>query len=355
MVVDAGGSAAIAFGSSHSEPHLYAAGLQSQYPGVKLFSFPYSFPKRFSRSIEFSRWLRKRILDYDVLHIHSIYSFMVLDAARIAVASDVPYILRPHGSLDPFDLRKKKLIKYTVVAPIVRWCLEHATFVHCTSEMELKNMEKFGAATRDRVVPLPVNGQQFPGDRKRFRSRLGVSEDDFVLLFLSRMDYKKGLDLLVPAISELCKSHPRVKLLLAGTGRYEDRVRALIDKYCVHDRVILVGFLTGQDKADAFAGADLFVLPSMNENFGVAIVEALQSGLPVLISNNVYIHREIESLNGGWVCQYSLQSLLATMRHILSDRKDYESKKRSCKTAGDFFATRNLLGAYKDFYEEVLR
>jgi len=218
MVVDAGGSAAIAFGSSHSEPHLYAAGVQSQYPGVKLFSFPYSFPKRFSRSVEFSRWLRKRILDYDVLHIHSIYSFMVLDAARIAVASGVPYILRPHGSLHPFDLRKKKLIKYTVAAPIVRWCLEHATFVHCTSEMELKNMEKFGAATRDRVVPLPVNGQQFPGDRKRFRSRLRVSEDEFVFLFLSRVDYNKGLRPSNPCFFPIMQFAPGSKISTRWCG-----------------------------------------------------------------------------------------------------------------------------------------
>jgi glycosyltransferase involved in cell wall biosynthesis len=353
IVVDVEGKAAVAFGYSGSGKDPYAASLESEYPKVRFFSFPFSFPSRFSRSAAFDAWLKKHVRDYDVLHIHSIYSFIVLDAVRIAVAAGVPYILRPHGSLDPFDLRKKRAVKYALAAPIVRWCLEHAAFVHCTSEMELKNMEKFGAVTHDRVIPLPVDGRRLQGDRKRFRRRFGVSEDDFVFLFLSRIDYKKGLDLLIPAFSEIRKLHSGVKLVLAGTGAYEKRVRALIDEYRFREEVIFAGFLTGQDKADALAGSDCFVLPSQNESFGVAVVEALQSGLPVLISKNVYIYEQVVRLNAGWTCEYSIESLAEAMRRILGDQKDYRSKKRSSVNAGDFYTTRNLARTYKEFYEAV--
>jgi glycosyltransferase involved in cell wall biosynthesis len=316
-----------------------------------------SFPARFARSREANRWLRKNVKSFDVVHIHGIWSFLSLESARICQEKGVRYVYRGHGSLDPFDLRKKYWLKQFIGHLYYKRLFRGASAFFCTADLEADYLVSYGAETSRSVVPLAVDYFPHGADRNHFRAKYEIKETDFVFLFLSRIDYKKGLDLLVPAFAQLVTDFPNCRLVIAGSDSrgYEKTIHKLVAKYRVSDRVTFTGLLAGQEKAEAFVGSDVFVLPSMNENFGVAIVEALQSGLPVLISNNVYIHREIESLNGGWVCQYSLQSLLATMRHILSDRKDYESKKQSCKTAGDFFATRNLLGMYKDFYEKVLR
>ena len=117
--------------------------------------------------------------------------------------------------------------------------------------------------------------------------------------------------------------------------------------------VKFIGHISDQKKADAFKGCDCYALPSRKENFGIAVVESLQHGTPVLISNRVYIKDEIINGDSGWVCEYSKQSLQDTLLYILFNKTDYLQKQRNAKRVGSIFLLKNLTHSYKKLYHSI--
>lgn len=315
-----------------------------------------SFPARFSRSKSTNNWLCKNAHNYDLIIIHAIWGALPIEASHIAYNLRIPYVIWPHGSLDPFDLRKKKYIKKMVGPIVIRPILNRSAAIVCTADMEAERLEKYGAKTNTKVLPLPITPLSGQGDRQSFRRKFSLSNDDFVLLFLSRIDYIKGLNLLVPAIEEISAKYLNIKLIIAGadSNGYEKKVRSWIKKYELEDRIIIAGFLSGQDKHDAFVGSDCFVLPSMKENFGISVVEALSAGLPVLISRNVYIWKEIIKAGGGWACDCSIESVIEAITNILKAPSELKSKREDAKQVAELFSPEHLKSLYEDFYQQVI-
>lgn len=314
-----------------------------------------SFPTRFSRSKDANKWLNKNAHDYDLAMIHTIWGALPIEASRILNSLQVPFVIWPHGGLDPFDLRKKKYIKKILGPILIRSMLDKSAAIVCTAWLEAERIERYGARNKPTVLPLPINSLPIAGNRQKFRQKFSLGDNDFVFLFLSLLYYKKGLNLLIPAIKKVSISYPNIKLIIAGSdlGGYEKKVRAWIQKYELKDRIIMPGFLSGQDKQDAFAGSDCFVLPSMNENFGIAIVEALSAGLPVLISDNVYIWKEIIEEGGGWVCNYSIESLIDSITGILKSPSDLKNKKENSRRSAQLFSPEKLKTLYMQFYGQI--
>ena len=124
-----------------------------------------------------------------------------------------------------------------------------------------------------------------------------------LIVFLSRLDHKKGLDRLLPAIGTLAMGRDNFALVIAGSGEreYEDQVHDLVLAHGLQEKVIFTGFVQGQDKMDLLRDADVFVLPSYDENFGLAVIEAMAVGAPVVISNNVGIHHKVTQYGAGLV------------------------------------------------------
>jgi glycosyltransferase involved in cell wall biosynthesis len=185
--------------------------------------------------------------------------------------------------------------------------------------MEAKRAFTYGAKVRRLVVPLPVVLPVDPGDGCAFRRRHKIPEDAVVVLFMSRIDYKKGLEFLIPALGRLRAEFPQLWFVLAGAGKalFEAQVQDCITEHGVKARSSKVGFIFGRDKQDALAAADVFALPSMRENFGIVLIEAMHVGLPVLISDEVYIHEEIRDAGAGLVCRPETSSVTETLRRLL--------------------------------------
>ena len=288
--------------------------------------------------------------------IHTIWGGFQVKAAQILHKNNIPFMIWPHGSLDPFDLQKKHYLKKLLGPIVIRQMLDKSKAVICTAKREAEKIEMYGSKTALKILPLPVSPSGKNGKRDNFRHKHYLGDNDFVLLFLSLIYYKKGLGILIPAIKKLSIYYPNIKLVIAGAdlNGYEKKVRGWIRKYCLEDNVIMTGFLSGQDKYDAFAGSDCFVLPSMNENFGIAVVEALNASLPVLISRNVYIWEEIIASGGGWVCDYSVESLAESIKSILENPSDLKNKKDRAVYSARQFSPENLKPLYKNFYEEFI-
>jgi glycosyltransferase involved in cell wall biosynthesis len=204
---------------------------------------------------------------------------------------------------------------------IERQLLERAAFVHYTTEQERIEAAACGFAHRPMVIPNPVEVPDASGSRSELRRRFPELQERRIALFLSRIDRKKGLDLLIPAFAGVLREMPDSALVIAGDGDTA-LIAALKTQCCtlgIAGSVYWTGFLSGREKAGALADADIFVLPSWSENFGIAPIEAMALGVPVIVTDQVGIHREIASQNAGVVTPAAIEPLRSAMARLLAD------------------------------------
>jgi glycosyltransferase involved in cell wall biosynthesis len=142
-----------------------------------------------------------------------------------------------------------------------------------------------------------------------------------IILFLSRLDEKKGLDLLLRAFVDVRRRVPSASLVIAGDGRrdFVGRVKAEAEVLGIAADVVWTGFLTGEDKRAAFADASMYVLPSYSENFGISVAEAMAAGLPVVVSDQIGIHGDIANREAGLVVRCDVKALTRAMLQLLND------------------------------------
>jgi glycosyltransferase involved in cell wall biosynthesis len=268
-----------------------------------------------------------------VIHIHALFSPISSMSAWIARQIGVPYILRPLGTLDPADLQKKKILKQLYAAVLEGPNLKAAAAVHFTSAQEAATSMRFGATTTDWIYPL---GVQLPEPKGNPRAKYNLDQPWPIVLFMSRIDPKKGLDLLIPALEQIAQELSPFYFVLAGGNpqdpTYEKQIRDRLTHSTLADRTRPLGFVSGSDKTALLAAADLFVLPSYYENFGIAVAEAMHVGTPVLISDQVHIHNDISQSQSGWVCECSIESLVQNLRLALSDEVDRSQRAQNAQT-----------------------
>ncbi|MFB8792011.1 MAG: hormogonium polysaccharide biosynthesis glycosyltransferase HpsP [Potamolinea sp.] len=278
--------------------------------------------RRYKFSFDLLRWLWEHATEFDLAHIHALFSPVSTAAATVARYKKLPYILRPLGTLDPADLRKKRRLKQVYAALLERQNLAGAAGIHFTSVQEAKISERFGTSSNDIVIPLGVKPQVFTSEYQ-IRRQLGISDDLPLLLFMSRIDPKKGLNLLIPALEKLLQEGRSFQFVLAGTNPqdpdYEKQIQEQIKASPLSNCTTITGFVTGELKQTLLQNADLFVLPSYYENFGIAVAEAMVAGTPVVISDQVHIWEEIRNTEGGWVCNCEVDALTQVLREALQD------------------------------------
>jgi glycosyltransferase involved in cell wall biosynthesis len=265
--------------------------------------------------------LTRTVATYDLVHIHWLYDFACAAAAWAAVAANVPFVVQPRASLDPHMLRKNDLLKRAYLATIGRPLLTRAAAVVFTAEDE-RALASYSPRRTEWVISNGLDLSAYhrlppPGT---FRAAFPALDGPF-LLFLGRLSAQKGLDLLLPAFQRLVRARPDLRLVLAGPDYkgYERQVRNLAQELGVADRVLFPGLISGDLKLAAFVDADLFVLPSYAENFGGVIIEALACGLPVVISDQVNIHRELSSAGAATVVTCSIDGVAAGIESALAD------------------------------------
>jgi glycosyltransferase involved in cell wall biosynthesis len=248
--------------------------------------------------------------DFDVIHLHSVFLFPTWIGARTAARAGVPYVLSPRGMLDRVLIdRRSRAIKRTWIRMVERRNLAGAVAIHLTSHQERRALSDLGLVLAPSVV-IP-NGVDAPA---RFQSD-AVSADvrelitgGFEILSLGRISWKKALDRLILAMPHL----PNAKVVIVGDVENGEaaRLRGIAQVRGVADRVrFLPRHVDGPDKEALFAGARVFVLPSVSENFGNVVVEAMVRGLPVIVTSQVGAAELVKASGGGVIVEGNPVSL----------------------------------------------
>lgn len=336
-----------------------ARGKAIQRDGVQYFLFPKQ-TEFYKISWPFRAWIRQRAGEYDLIHVHAVFSFASIVAARAARRAGVPYIVRPLGVLNRWGMNnRRRLVKRVSFQLVDRPALNHAAAIHYTSEQERQEAEAIGVRNRPFVLPIGLEPRLFRDEKARaafYERRPELASRDIVL-FLSRIDPKKGLDLLLAALPRIIQTRPAVCLLVAGMGResYLAELRGEAERLGIAANVMWAGFAEGQEKAQILAVADVFVLPSYSENFGIAAVEALSAGIPTVITTGVGIAEELRSAGAAVVVRPEATELAEAVLTILGD-DDFSSRlSRAARAfANRRYSIASMGRALVDMYRIVL-
>ena len=258
------------------------------------------------------RWLRRTVADFDIVHLHSVFLWPTLVAARAAENVRVPYVLSPRGMLVPeLVAGKSRLAKQAWIHCFERHTLSAASAVHLTSVIEREDLLRMGLEPqRAEVIP---NGIDLPR-----RARDGdTTPPTRYLLFLGRISWKKGIDRLIRAM----RSIPDAELRIAG-GDDEGlapQLKRLAESEGVDARVHFIGPVRGEEKDRVLAGADLLVLPSLSENFGNVVLEAMAHARPVVVTKEVGLAPVVERARCGVVVDGDPTRLATHITALLAD------------------------------------
>jgi glycosyltransferase involved in cell wall biosynthesis len=298
------------------------------YQQVPTIIFRRQYSEAFKYSHPLARWLERYVGRFDVVHIHAVFSHACMAAAAACRRHSVPYVVRPLGSLDPWSLQQKRLPKRVLWYLGARHTLAAAAAIHYTTAEERRLAEEALGLRRGVVIPLGVEASLLDAARPQaeFRHQYpSLGEAPYVLV-LSRLHPKKGLELLLDAFLGVTQSKEFEpwRLVIAGDGEpdYVGRLRRVLADRRAHDSslpVVFTGWLEGQARTAALRGAGLFALVSRQENFGLAVVEAMACGVPVLVSEHVNLAREIVGATAGWVVPFELGTLRQTLAQALHD------------------------------------
>jgi glycosyltransferase involved in cell wall biosynthesis len=242
----------------------------------------------------------------DIVHVHTLWSPLNVSARYACLQYDRPYVLMPHGMLDPYSLSVKALKKSMYLQFFERRNIAYAQrMIYTTSEEE-----RLAALTGLRLPPgelVPLGARASSASREdlqaQFLARFPQAEGKRRLLFLGRLHPKKGIDRILNCLQRVKQSIPNVLLVVAGDGEahYTRHLRQLVSALALDDHVLFAGRLESELKWASFAGAELFLLPSRQENFAITVAEAMQMGVPVIITDKVNTWPYVKEARAGVV------------------------------------------------------
>jgi glycosyltransferase involved in cell wall biosynthesis len=280
------------------EPEVRRAWRELEEARVPLHLSPGVAPLAIGRSPKFNAFIDRHLRAFDAMHIHGTWEHCLAYAGKAAHRAGVPYVLTPHGMLDRWS-RARSALKKAVASRVLgtRTMMRWADGAQFGTPEERDEAADLGMAWRPFILPHGIVAQRFvrsPGEgiaplydefpRLRGRSPL--------LLFYSRMHPKKGVDLLLDAMGRLAGEHPDVGLLVAAIaqdGSYEARMRERADREDLRERVAITTSYTGKRGIIPINASEVFVLPSHQEGFSMAIVEAMAYGLAMVITDRCHM------------------------------------------------------------------
>ena len=292
---------------------------------------------KYGYSAQLVPWLKMNRERFDAVIVDGLWQYNVFGVWRACVGTATPYFVFPHGMLDPWFKRTYPLkhLKKWLYWPWAEYRVlrdARAVFFTCEEEKRLARESFWLYRANETVASLGL--AEPPGDpatqRALFLQKFPNLREKRLLLFLGRLHVKKGCDLLIEAFAAVAKKNPALHLVVAGPDQtgwqatLQERARVL----GLAERITWPGMLSGDLKWGAIRAAETFILPSHQENFGLAVVEALACGVPVLLSDKVNIWREIVDDHAGVVADDSLTGTTKLMETWASNSTETLKKMR---------------------------
>ncbi len=304
--------------------------------------------------------LLEEIANADVVHLHTPWEPVNRTVGRLCESIGTPYVLSVHGMLDDWSMAQRGLKKRLYLAFAGRRLLERAAFVHCTAEAELTQSKVWYPRGTGRVVPLVFDVEPYldPPGPELAREAFGIDPDMPAVLFLSRVHVKKGVHVLVKAAAHLRDAGVECQTLIAGTGdaAYESAIRAQIDAMRLGDHVRMLGMVKGPTKVSLYEAADVFALPTSQENFGFVLPEALACGTPAITTKGVDIWPELEASGSTLIVEQSHEAFAEAIAGLLTDeprRKEMGARGRAWVTS--YLDPASVRARYDELYADAAR
>ena len=295
-----------------------------QEPLQRLFPFlPYvSQSMGFLYVPDIKQHLERLAPETHVIHTQMPFVYPTYAAGRAAIRHGIPLFYHQRGVFDPERLRYRGLKKRLYISAIEVPLLRGATTLIALTEAEVRSYRALGVQTPCRVIPNGIDTALYEhGDAAAARAKWKIPASSTVILFLGRIHPIKGADALLEGFLSLAPSRPDLFLVLAGPDEYrlQEKFEATAQRAGLRDQVVFTGMVTGQDKLDLLAAADVFSLPSAAEGFSMAVLESLASSTAVLLSPGCYFP-EVESAKCGLVVGTQPHEIAGGIATITKDR-----------------------------------
>ncbi|MFN0315404.1 MAG: glycosyltransferase [Burkholderiales bacterium] len=310
-------------------------------------------------------WLENNLKRFDLVVIHGLWRYISFGSWRALRDSSTPYLVMPHGMLDPWFKQRYpfKHAKKWMFWPWTEYRVlrdAKAVVFTCDEERRLARESFWLYRCNERVGTVGISGpsSDLSLAREHFFRDYPLLRGKRILLFLGRIHEKKGCDLLIQAFAEMAARDSDLHLVMAGPCHdgLGAKLKALAANHGRSHRVTWPGMLTGELKWGAFAASEAFILPSHQENFGIAVAEALSCGLPVVISNKVQIWREIDQDQAGIVGDDTLEGTKESLARWLGLDRDKRAgmSRRARRCYESRFDSRCYAQTMSRIYEEAV-
>lgn len=273
-------------------------------------------------SMEMYQYLKNHIHEYDVVHMHGIWHFGSL--APFLIPNNAIKVITIHGLLDKWAIAHSKWKKQLVTALYQKRLLGKADLIQINNTDEEEDVIRYLGYRPKNMVIVP-NGMKLSDyvnlpAKGTFRAKHGIGANQKLILFMGRLNIKKGLDLLLPAFRKVHEQLPKAILILAGPDDgYQPETENFIRDNNLGTRIKLVGMLTDTDKREALADADMFILPSYSEGFSIAVLEAMTSKVPALVSDRVGFGDYIRRYDAAYLTPLNPDGVADGLLKILQD------------------------------------
>jgi glycosyltransferase involved in cell wall biosynthesis len=301
-----------------------------------------------------ARALRKQVPEFEVVHIHNLWQYPQYAAFRAAREAGVPWIVSPHGSLDPYLRRRGRVRKAITSALWQREMLEDAALIHVTTSAEERLISDIATEVPREVVPCAIHTDEFAElpPRSEFREQHLGGYDGPLVVFLGRVTEKKGVDVLVRSFAQVLERQPaRLAIVGPDDSGLRPKLERLAGELGLASDVVFTDALYGRDRLAALSACDAWALSSHTENFGIAVAEAMAAGCAVVISPGVNLSGDVAAADAGVIADAEPRAFAEGLLEVLGDP---DRAKRLRQVAPEFAArydwsqvTPQLIGMYR--------